>query len=339
MAENFELEFLRNLIPSLSPLNVLTGNEDAVAWHTPEKFKNQLYVCNVDTMAWSSDALPTDMTLEEFGAKLVSITLSDLVAKGAQPHFFLCSINGPIIHRSRMKEIVTGIRNKCHLFGVAYLGGDLNGTPNSSSEWVLTGVGIGFVSKKSLIKRSTAQIGDIICVSGPFGYTGLGYAHFLEKKIDLPADHVILSKIREKLINPQLRIELLLFLRKYATSAIDSSDGLAISLFHLSQASNVQINVDALPVPKKFSVDKTFKAFAKEHKLDLLDIIMYAGEEYEIVFTVKESDYDLMCSELQEKNLTQPIKIGKVKQGSTGVFYKNQLLQIKGWDSLSKNLL
>jgi len=71
---NRELKLLENFLPSLSKNNLLPGNEDAVAWLTPPQFENQIYVCNVDTIAWSSDALPKDMLLSEFGAKIVAVT-------------------------------------------------------------------------------------------------------------------------------------------------------------------------------------------------------------------------------------------------------------------------
>ena len=333
---NHELKFLEKFVPTLSKNNILQGNEDAVAWVTPQQFENQVYVCNVDTIAWSSDALPGDMLLSDFGAKIVTVTLSDLVAKGAQPYFFLCSLSSPKNQNEAITDILIGVQQQCNQLNVSYLGGDLNTTQNIHSELVLTGIGIGFTPKESLIRRSTANSGDIVCVSGDFGYTGLGFEIYLKKSFNLASDHPLLPTIRKKLTKPIPRVDLIPYLRKFATSAIDSSDGLILSLYHLSNESNIQIILEKLPISKDIIEDKILKSLANKNLLDFLEITGYAGEEFEIVFTIKESEFSNLQKELQKENLPQIQKIGIVQGGNKGIFYNGLPLKIQGWDSLSE---
>jgi thiamine-monophosphate kinase len=324
---NSELNFLGKIIPNLSKMNLLPGNEDAVAWVTPKPFQNEIYVCNVDTIAWSSDALPYDMTLSDFGDKIVTITISDLVAKGAQPYYFMCSINGPLNDINSFTEVFNGIEEKCQEYNIAYLGGDLGTT----SEFLITGICIGFTPGDSLIKRSTAKSGNIVCASGYFGYTGLGFAQYLKENIRIPHEHPIIPLIRQKMTKPVPRLDLIHYLRKYATSAIDSSDGLALSLYHLSNESKVKVVIDTLPLPNEIL------QLSNEFSFDLESLCLYAGEEFEILFTMKESDYSLLVEELGRQNIAPPIIIGKVKNGS-GVYFNTQPLKVQGWDSLTKGV-
>ena len=109
-----ENAFIKKILPHLSKLNLLQGNDDAVAWKTPENEKDSLLVLNIDSIAWSSDALPKTMTMYQFGMKLVTVTVSDIAAKGSHPYFFLCTISIPKdFSDSNLNELFDGLLAGC----------------------------------------------------------------------------------------------------------------------------------------------------------------------------------------------------------------------------------
>ena len=72
------------------------------------------------------------------------------------------------------------------------------------------------------VTRAGACPGDLVLVSGQLGNAGLGLAH-LQGRIELPAD--LETQCIEALNRPRPRLDLVDFLRSFATSAIDISDG------------------------------------------------------------------------------------------------------------------
>lgn len=320
-----EDSFLKKILPQLSKKNLLPGNDDAVAWKTPDFERESLLVLKTDSLAWSSDALPSTMTYKQFARKLVTVNVSDVVAKGATPYYFLCALTAPQdISDATLSEIFDGLIEGCNLYQVEYMGGDLG----SSKELVLTGIVVGYVQENNLRKRSSMKPNDLICTTGLFGYTGLGFGYYLEHIPNiLPKS--ILNQINQKLLFPKARQDWLLFLRKYANATIDSSDGLAKSLEHLSNESHMQIDIEILP-----SFPELTQIFSIDSK-EFLKAVLFAGEEFEIIFSISENNFSSLLHELTEKKMEKPIVIGKANLGS-GINYKGSPLQLeRPWDSLS----
>ena len=112
-----------------------------------------------------------------------------------------------------------------------------------------------------------------------------------------------------------------------ANASMDSSDGLAITLYEIAKQSRKSIIIERLPVPEKFMKE------AAKLGYDPLDLILYGGEEFQIVFTVKPSMVERVTS-LAEKTRVPLTIIGKVEEG-IGVFLrtKNGTIEVKekGW--------
>ncbi|UCG89740.1 MAG: thiamine-phosphate kinase [Candidatus Heimdallarchaeota archaeon] len=310
--------------------DLLGTNEDAYL------YKNILpyILVNVDTMSRDSDFLPKQ-TWKQLGAKLVTITFSDLVAKGATPDLFLSSLvlEGSM-KEDELKELVSAIQKTSHQYGARYLGGDLG----SSTETVLTGVGLGSIKKGNILTRRDAKKGDLVCVTGYFGLTTIGLDYLLSpmnRKYD-PIPDELLELSMKLLHEPQLRLTegLLLSKNSLATSSIDSSDGLAISLHWLSQASNVGIIVNNLPIyPELESFLESFDM--------IQDVSLFGGEEYELIFTVPPSKLEKL-KHIFRKHKCQFFIIGECVD-SKGVFVsqKESLTPVpmKGWDTFRKEVL
>lgn len=321
-----EDSFLSHILPLLSQNNLLPGNDDAVAWKTPEGEEGSLLVLNTDSIAWSTDALPENMSLHDFGMKIVTVTVSDVITKGSKPYYFLSTISiPPSFSDEEILDLFEGLHAGCKRYNLEYMGGDLG----QSKELVLSGIVVGYVKEEYLLKRSTVGQDDLICSTGYFGFTGLGYELYLNNSnFSIPAQ--IRNLIEQKVARPQARLDWLPYLQKYATATIDSSDGLAISLRHLAKESGKQIILETLPV---FPELTTILGEATD---TYYRVVLFAGEEFEILFSITKANYDKLLNETQKSDLNKPITIGRATTGDPVVLYRGNELSIKNnWDSFT----
>jgi thiamine-monophosphate kinase len=324
-----EAELIRLLQSFITSSPLMGSNEDAYLINDSPPYE----LINIDSMQREGDFLP-QQSWELIGKKLVTITFSDLVAKGAHPKHFLSSlVLEESMNEEDFKALVQGIQESTNRYSANYLGGDLG----TASETVLTGIGVGMIPRGKILTRQGAQVGDYVCVTGYFGLTALGFNHLLLKLDTIlpdPPSHLIEHAIR-KVYEPELRLTegTLLSSNHLASAAIDSSDGLASALNWLSQESNIKIIIDQLPIEPEL-----LKYLPNLDKIP--DLTLFGGEEYEIVFTVSPAHLE-ETKNIFEQNNSHCIVIGKCESGS-GVFHKVQeeLMNIPlyGWDSLQRKL-
>jgi len=324
-----EFNIINLLQTYIDSTNLIGKNEDAYLYRDHHPY----ILVNVDTMTKNSDFLP-QQTWEQLGGKLVAITFSDLAAKGATPDLFISSlVLEETMKKSELKELVAAIQKTSRTYGAKYLGGDLG----SSVETVLTGVGVGSIESGKILTRRDAKRKDLICVTGHFGLTSIGLDCLLSpetRKYDVLPDNLIeiaISSLYEP--QPRLREGFLLSKHNLATSSIDSSDGLAISLHWLAQASNIGIIIYDLPIHPELK--SSFDSFDT-----ILEMTMFGGEEYELIFTVPSSNLGKVEQIFTENNCRFFV-IGECTD-SQGVFvsHNKSLIPIpmRGWDTFRKKI-
>jgi thiamine-monophosphate kinase len=217
------------------------------------------------------------MSPTQIGRKVVTMNFSDLAAKGVTPTGFMLSLGLP--RNFEVEEtlgIMNGVISQSERFGACVMGGDTG----EANGLVVSGMAFGFAEESRIVKRSGANIGDILAVTGPFGLTGAGLKLLLERTKSKP-------EIRERLVKavyepmPRVREGVALAASGCLSSSIDSSDGLAWSIHELANFSKVGFLVENIPVPKEVT------AFAGLNNLDPLDLALNGGEEYELVVTIK----------------------------------------------------
>ncbi|MHA1616467.1 MAG: thiamine-phosphate kinase [Candidatus Njordarchaeales archaeon] len=287
-------------------------DEDAVIIEDNRKF----IVINADTFVRSTDA-PPGMSFRDMGYKTVAMSVSDVIAKGAKPLGFLLTISVPQeTYLEDFEELIKGVREACDELGIKYLGGDLGG----SDDLVLTGICVG--TTRRVVLRGGARPGDYVWVTGEFGYTGVALHYLLHKGREVEGIEEAIQFFKR----PRIKVRVNEILREIATAAMDSSDGLAITLDSIARASHVSIILERLPIAK-IAID-----YAKANELNPEELALYAGEEFEIVFTTSA---DLPPQEVVEifkqKGLNEPLLIGKVHEGE-GIFYKGARIKIAGWE-------
>ena len=282
------------------------------------KLGNEKCAVCVDTLVESTD-IPKGSKLSDISRKSVVSSLSDFAAKGIIPKFCIVSLTLPkTISKKQVQELSRGFSNACEEFKIQLLGGDTNQGDEISIHAVLFG------SVKKFIKRNGAKVGDIICTTGPFGYTSSALEIILKKR----KSEKIFSKKSKNLFfkpNPQLKFghESI----NHITSSMDSSDGLSSCLNELSNQSKKKFLI------KKIPTNKDVIEFSKKNRISLNKLVFDGGEEFELVFTVTPKNLKKI-HRLAKKNKISIFEIGYVSKGK-GVFFNdgNDLFEIKykGW--------
>ena len=200
--------------------------------------KDLALAINMDMMV-AKTHVPKQMTPYQIGRKIIVMNVSDLVAKGAFPKYFLYSIGLPKDYPlDSVVAIAEGMRDASNEYNTEVIGGDTN----ECDELVISGIVLGFAHKDKLVPRSGAKIGDIVAVTGPFGYTGAGFKILLEN-VEAPAN--MKEIFIDSVLNPKspYRVGLALASAGVLSASIDSSDGLASSLCKLGEQSQVAFEI------------------------------------------------------------------------------------------------
>ncbi len=233
--------------------------------------------------------------LQHLGYKSVIVNLSDVYAMNATPTQITVSIAlSNRISLEAIEEFYEGVYAACTKYGVDVVGGD---TTSSNKGFIISITAIGEINENKIVKRSGAQVGDLLCVSGYLGAAFLGLTLLeREKRIFLENPGVQPDLEDEKyvvgrLLKPEARKDIIEFFEKeniLPTAMIDVSDGLSSEILHICTQSQVGCVVyeDKLPIH-----DDTRNA-AYKFKLDPTACALSGGEDYELLFTLPQSEYD-----------------------------------------------
>ena len=261
-------------------------------------------VAKTDTMVESTD-IPPSMKVFDAARKSVISCVSDFAAKGVKPKYGIISINLPkTISRSKTNQIASGFRKACTQYNIEVIGGDTNAGKEMVFNVCLFG------TTNSIVTRRGSKKGDLIFVTGPFGYTSAGLDMLLYKR---KGNESFCKKSINSVINPNPKLNFGLKNKKYFSSSMDSSDGLSTTLNEMSKQSKNKFIINNIPTMKDV-VDH-----AKFQKIDLNNLVFHGGEEYEFVFTTHPKNRDRVKKNAKISK-TPIIEIGHVTKGK-GVFF------------------
>ena len=237
----------------------------------------ELCAANIDTLVESTD-IPAKSDFVDIARKSVVSSVSDFAAKGIIPKFCIISVTIPkTFSKNQITKMATGFRKACNEFSLEFLGGDTN----EGKEIVIHVVLFGKTGK--IVPRSGARNGDIIITTGPFGYTSSALQILLKKK---KSTKEFSNIAKTKFFHPIPRLKFGIACKNLLSSSIDSSDGLSSCLQELSASSKKRF------VITKFPVKDDVRDFVSMNKLDLKDIILNGGEEFELVCTVPSKNLE-----------------------------------------------
>ena len=232
--------------------------------------------------------------LKHLGYKSIVVNLSDVYAMNAQPRQVLVAL--AVSNRfgvEAVDELYAGMLLACKHYGVDLVGGD---TTTSPSGLVLGVTAIGAAEKEQLVYRTGAKDNDLLVASGDLGGAYMGLQILEREKVVFKetgaqpelAGH---DYILERQLKPEARRDIVTLLKELGvkpTSMIDLSDGLASDVLHIARSSGVGVRI----YDEKLPIDPHTYQTARDFNLDPTTCALNGGEDYELLFTIAQADYD-----------------------------------------------
>jgi len=307
-----------------------TGDDAAVL-----DFKDKKVLVSTD-MLLEGIHFDLDYTpLKHLGYKAIQVNLSDIYAMNGMATQVTVSLGfSSRFPLEAVEELYSGMLLACDKYKVDLVGGD---TTSSKQGLVISVTSIGYADEAEIVYRNTAQEGDLLCVSGDLGgaYMGLQLLErekliFLENPKIQPdlegKDYIV-----ERQLKPEARkdiIEVLKELKIKPSAMIDISDGLASEVLHICKQSDKGCNL----YEEKIPIDPMTYDTAREFNLDPTICALSGGEDYELLFTIKQADYDKI------KHSADISIIGHITEASAGCNLVSKSgvvheLKAQGWNA------
>jgi thiamine-monophosphate kinase len=233
--------------------------------------------------------------LKHLGYKAVAVNLSDICAMNGIPKQITVSL--ALSNRfsvEGVEDLYEGIKQACKNYKVDLVGGD---TTSSPAGLLISITAIGVVDKSQVVYRNQAKVNDLVCVTGDLGGAYVGLQILLrEKQVfvanpDMKPELEGMDYMIGRQLRPEARTDIVYELHEkkvIPTSMIDISDGLASELLHICRQSNVGAMIFEGEIP----IDNSTYETAVELSIPPITCMMNGGEDYELLFTVAQSDYD-----------------------------------------------
>lgn len=300
--------------------------------------KGKLMVISTDLLIEGVHFDLTYVPLRHLGYKAVVVNISDIAAMNATPGQITVSI--AISNRfplEALEELYAGIRMACEKYKVDLVGGDTS----SSTKGLLISVTVtGTATSDEIVYRNGAKPGDLICITGDLGgaYAGLLVLE-REKQVfrvnpgmqpELEGNEYVL----ERQLKPEARVDLhdiLASLDVHPTSMIDISDGLASEILHICKQSGTGCRLYEEKIPV---ADETRK-LAMEFNIAPSVCALNGGEDYELLFTIPQTDYDKLKD---TPGISIAGHITKPGEGTVLITNDGKIMEItaQGWDALKE---
>lgn len=277
--------------------------------------------------------------IKHLGYKAVMVNLSDIYAMNATPKQITVSLAVSSRYTlEALEELYEGVRLAAEYYKIDIVGGD---TSSSLAGMCISITVIGEGNKEDIVYRSGASEGDLLVVSGDLGGAFMGLQLLeMEKRLfkehpDLQPDLDGNDYILERQLKPEARADIIEMFKKLElkpTSMIDISDGLASEILHICDASGVGVDLYEDKIP----VDQTTMQKAVDFNLDPTVVTLSGGEDYELLFTVSQADYEKV------KGSPHFTVIGHMKDKAAGAHMVTRggqqvALTAQGWNAFQQN--
>jgi thiamine-monophosphate kinase len=273
--------------------------------------------------------------LKHLGYKAVVVNLSDIYAMNAEARQITLSIG--LSNRFSVEaidELFEGINLACRIYNVDLVGGDTCASP---SGLVISITALGAAKEETITRRSGASSNDLIVVSGDLGGAFVGLQLLEREKRVFSANEQMQPDldgkdyILERQLKPEARKDVLRMfteLELQPSSMIDISDGLASEVIHLCVASQTGCKL----YEEKIPIDPTVINTARDFNLDPTTCALNGGEDYELLFTIGQGDYDKV------KGSPHLTVIGHMTEESAGRYLLDAQggaheIKAQGWDA------
>ena len=329
------INHLSEFVKTKNPASVKGIGDDAAVI---EKNETEYTLISTDMLVEGVHFDLSYVPLKHLGYKSVMVNISDICAMNGTAEQITVSI--ALSNRfslEAVEELYAGILLACDKYEVDLVGGD---TTTSTSGLMISITVVGSVKKNKIAYRSGAGLNDLIVVSGDLGGAYLGL-QILEREKEVYKANPNMQPdlqghdyILERQLKPEARkdvIEILNALNVIPTSMIDISDGLSSELLHLCKNSKRGCDVYIAKIP----LDPSVMTSAEEFNLEPVTCALNGGEDYELLFTIKQTDYDRIKGNPHFTvigHMTDEQHIARL------VTQNNEAIKItaRGWDALDE---
>ena len=275
--------------------------------------KNKKIIVTNDSILESVDFFKGDPP-ESIATKIIIYNLSDIASMGASPYAYTLSLCLPKnITEDWLNKFTKKLKSLQNKYKFFLIGGDLS----KSNKIILSSNFFGLVDKNKILQRSGAKINHDIWITGNIGESSIGlrikqkrikinnfYKKYFIKKYLYPMSYSIGNKIN-----------------KYASSAIDISDGFLGDLEKILEESHAGASLDSNLIPfSKKAKDLIQKNIVK------INYLLTSGDDYEILFTANNKNSSIIKS-LFKRNNIKITKVGKIIK-KRGIFLDNKKIKI-----------
>jgi thiamine-monophosphate kinase len=238
---------------------------------------------------------------EWLGHKALAVNLSDLAAMGAKPVGFTLALALPNANADWLAQFSQGLFRLAQQWQCPLIGGDTTQGPLT-----ICITALGHVPFGAAIKRSGANVGDDIWVSGTLGDARLALGAL---RSEWPLNQSSLEAVLPRMHEPQPRIALGMQLRGIASSALDVSDGLLGDLRHILKASQVNAEVMIDQLPTSLTLVEQTEDLRRQCAAN-------GGDDYELCFTAPKNKRTEI--ESLSTTLLPLTRIGSISSASNG---------------------
>lgn len=314
---------------------VVVGIGDDVAVLRPS---NNYFLATCDIQVEGIHFYRERISPRQLGRKVVAINLSDIAAMGGIPSYILVSLGLPEDTEVKyVDSLYEGIQEEASRFGVAIVGGNVSG---STGGLIIDIFLIGEVEPEHLVLRSGARPGDRIMVTGELGASAAALNLIQNPNLDIPKSLADEAKKAHFTPTPRIPEGRVIALSKVANSMIDLSDGLGSDLNRICEASRVGAIIHAEHLPISQAAISVARFIGK----DPLDMAIYGGEDYELLFTAPPDEVEALVLKLYKETGTSVVSIGEItpNMDERKIVYKNGRvapLKAIGWNHFQRGCL
>jgi len=285
---------------------ILGIGDDAALLDLP---KGTDLVAAVDTIV-AGRHFPEDADARSVGHRALAVNLSDIAAMGATPLWATLALTMPSVDPDWLTRFAAGFLDLADAHAVALVGGDTTRGPLSISVQIL-----GHVPHGAALRRSGAQAGDLLAVSGTLGDAAAGLA-MLKASARRAGSSCEVDELIRRFEYAEPRVRLGLSARGIASAAMDLSDGLVGDLPKLALASGLaaRVSVDLLPLSAAMK--------AAVNPGQALDWALAGGDDYELLFAVHPERFAELKAAADRLNLMLTT-IGELSVGASVTWSRN----------------
>ncbi|MFN2587184.1 MAG: thiamine-phosphate kinase [Actinomycetota bacterium] len=268
------IRLVASFLPPAPTGELWTGDDAAVVAVARDRA-----VLTTDTMVEGADFDLSYCEGFDVGWKAVAVNVSDVAAMGGRPAHAVASLAlPPSTEVSLVEGVARGLAAAAAEWELAVVGGDV-----SSAPVVVVGLTV-LGDAAAPVRRSGARPGDLICLTGSIG-GAWGGLELLRRGLGDRA-----PRLAERHLRPRARVtEGQSLAASGATAMIDVSDGLAIDLARVVNASGAGCRVDPASVPLDPDLHVLVDLGIVRAE-DLLRGAILGGEDFELIATMRDAD-------------------------------------------------